>query len=146
MDLQTFFPYRLALLAERVSQATAQVYAQRFDLTRDEWRIVATLAGQSDLKTSDVIGRASLDKMRVSRAVQRLERRGLVARTADPDDGRGHLLRLSPEGRALHRRIVPMVKAREAFLLEALSEKEREALARSMDKVLERAEQLMQQG
>jgi DNA-binding MarR family transcriptional regulator len=146
MDLQTFFPYRLALLADRVSQATAQVYAERFDLARDEWRIVATLAGQGDLKTAEVIARTALDKMRVSRAAQRLESRGLVARTPDPDDGRGHLLRLSAEGRALHRRIVPMVKARESFLLDALSAKELDALQRSMDKVRERAEQLMQQG
>ena len=36
MELESFFPYRLALLADAVSRSMAQVYAERFDLTREE--------------------------------------------------------------------------------------------------------------
>ena len=34
MELHRFFPYRLARLAETVSQATAQVYRERYSLVR----------------------------------------------------------------------------------------------------------------
>ena len=45
MQLQQFLPYRLALLADAVSRSMAAVYHQRFELSRDEWRLLATLGG-----------------------------------------------------------------------------------------------------
>jgi DNA-binding MarR family transcriptional regulator len=146
MDLQQFFPYRLARLAEAVSQATAQVYSERFDLTRDEWRVLAALAEAGAVKTAQVLESTTLDKMRVSRALARMEKAELIERSPDPDDGRGQRVRLLPPGRALYRKIVPMVQAREAYLLEALEPAERAALDKAMDKVRERAVQLTRQG
>lgn len=146
MELQKFFPYRLARLAESVSLATAQVYAQRFNLTRDEWRILAALAHLGEVKTAQIMESSTLDKMRVSRAVARLERDGLVGRSPDPQDGRGHLVRMLPAGAALFKKIVPMVQARESFLLEALDADERDVLDRALEKIAERAQQLNRQG
>lgn len=146
MELNTFFPYRLARLAEVVSQATAQVYSERFGLMRDEWRIVAALAGQAAMKTTRLMECSTLDKMRVSRAIARLEANGLIVRTPDPEDGRAWLVELQPAGIALYKKIEPMVQAREEFLLSALSESERVAFSAAMDKVYSRAEQLVRQG
>ncbi|MFM2066634.1 MAG: hypothetical protein RLZZ584_1543 [Pseudomonadota bacterium] len=146
MDLQRFFPYRLAVLAEAVSLATAQVYNERFDLTRDEWRVLAALAERGEVKTAEVLAHTTLDKMRVSRALARMESSELVARAPDPADGRGQLVRLTAMGKALYRKVVPMVQAREQYLLEALEPAERELLGAAMDKVLERARQLARQG
>lgn len=146
MDLEQFFPYRLARAAETVSQALALIYNERFELTRDEWRVLAALAELREAKTTRVLESTSLDKMRVSRAVARLERDGLITRVGDPDDGRGHLLRLRPAGRTLYARIVPMAQAREAYLLEPLSVAERKLFLRALTLVQERAEQLARQG
>jgi DNA-binding MarR family transcriptional regulator len=141
MDLQRFFPYRLAVLADAVSRAVADVYEQRFDLGRDEWRVLAALA-QGPMKTGDVIAHTTLDKMQVSRAVARLEQHALMERETDEADRRARVLRLTPAGRALFRRIAPLAQAREAFLLEALDADERRALDRALDKLRERALQL----
>lgn len=146
MNLETFFPYRLAVLADTVSRSMAQVYAERFDLTRDEWRVLAALAERGTMKTVDLIAHTTLDKMPVSRAVTRLEGSGLVGRDQDPDDRRNHVLRLLPAGQALVRKIVPMVKAREDFLLAVLEPSERAMLDAALDKVLARARQLVEQG
>jgi DNA-binding MarR family transcriptional regulator len=149
MRLEDFVPYRLAVLAEGVSQCMAQVYRQRFGLTRDEWRVLAQLAASAAgdaIKTSEVIRRTTLDKMQVSRAVARLERDGLVERHGDPDDGRGWRLRPTAAGRALHAQVVPMVKAREQFLLEALSADERRVLDAALLKMQQRAEQMLRAG
>ncbi|MCU0929290.1 MAG: MarR family transcriptional regulator, partial [Burkholderiaceae bacterium] len=130
MDLQRFFPYRLAVLADAVSRAVADVYEQRFDLGRDEWRVLAALA-QGPMKTGDVIAHTTLDKMQVSRAVARLEGHGLVERELHADDRRARVLRLTPAGRALFRRIAPLAQAREAFLLDALDAARARATARA---------------
>ena len=53
LKLQSFFPYQLAVLAETVSRAMAQVYAERFELSRDEWRVVAALYENGAMKTTE---------------------------------------------------------------------------------------------
>jgi DNA-binding MarR family transcriptional regulator len=145
MDLQQFFPYRLAVLAEAVSRAIADVYGERFDLTRDEWRVLAALAC-GPMKTGDVIAHTTLDKMQVSRAVARLEGNGLIEREQVADDRRARVLRLTAAGRALFRRIAPLARARETFLLDALDADERRVLDRAIDKLRERARLLEQAG
>ena len=146
MNLQNFFPNRLAVLAEAVSRSVAQVYTERFDLTRDEWRVLAALAECGAMKTVDLIAHTTLDKMPVSRAVTRLEGSGLVAREQDPDDRRNHVLRLQPPGQALVRKIAPMVKAREDFLLAALEPPQRVLLDAALVRMLARARQLIERG
>lgn len=142
MDLDRFFPYRVAVLAEAVSRSVAQVYAERFELSRDEWRVLAALAQAGRMKMVRLVEHTTLDKMQVSRAVARLEAGALLGREPDPEDRRGWVLHLTAAGRALHRKIVPMVQAREAFLLEALDAAERAALEAALEKVLERARRL----
>jgi DNA-binding MarR family transcriptional regulator len=146
MQLETFFPYRLAVLAEQVSLATAQVYRERFALTRDEWRVLAALAHQGEIRAADVKDRTTLDKMQVSRALARLEAQGLVARAPDPDDGRASRVRLLAAGMALYRKIGPMVRAREEYLLSDLTPQERKVFSAAIDKVEVRARQLTRQG
>ena len=106
MQLDQFFPYRLAVLSDAVSHATALVYSSRYDLTRDEWRVLAALANKKQMKTAELIAHTTLDKMQVSRALARMVRDGLVERTTDADDRRGHRLRLLAEGESLYRKIV----------------------------------------
>jgi len=146
MNLSSFFPYRLAVLAEAVSQSVALVYGSRFALSREEWRVIAALADKGVMRNVHMVDCTTLDKMQVSRAVARLETKGMVAREPDPEDGRGHVLRILPAGRALVRKIVPMVLAREQFLLEDLDDAERAVLDRVLAKVLARARALGEQG
>ena len=138
MKLQQFMPYRLAVVAEAVSRAIADVYRERFGLTRDEWRVLAALAEAGEMKSRDAALQATLDKMQVSRAVAGLERAGLLARSEDPADRRNRILRLSPAGREMLDELLPMVEAREAELLAALAPAERRALDAALDRLLDR--------
>jgi DNA-binding MarR family transcriptional regulator len=139
MNLQAFMPYRLAVVSEAVSRSLAAVYAERFNLTRDEWRILAALAAGDDIKGAELGSLTTLDKMQVSRALTRMERDGLIERTPDEADRRNLIVRLRPAGRALYRKIVPMAQAREAYLVDGLDDDERAALGRALDKLLARA-------
>lgn len=145
-DLGRFFPYRLAVLAERVSLAVAQVYADRFDLGRAEWRVLAALGQNRSMAAKDIGPHSTLDKMQVSRAVAGLEEAGYVRREEDPADRRAKILSLTPAGRALFRRIVPLVSAREDYLLGDLSPEERAVLDRAMRSIEARADGLVERG
>ncbi len=146
LDLQRFFPYRLAVLAEDVSRTVAQLYTDRFDLTRQEWRVLAAVAANRQMAAKEIAEYSTLDKMSVSRAVAALEAKALIARAEDPTDRRNKLLTLTPSGRALYQKIVPLVRAREDYLLDALSPGERELLDGVLDKLASRARRLRQRG
>lgn len=141
--LGRFFPYRLAVLAERVSQAVASVYADRFDLTRAEWRVLAALAANGEMAAKEVGPYSTLDKMQVSRAVARLEDKGAIERREDAADRRAKILRLTAHGEALFRELFPLVADREAYILGALDPADRAALDRILDAVLARAGDLV---
>ncbi len=146
MDLHAFLPYRVTVLSETVSRAISAVYATRFDLTRDEWRILAALADPGEMRSTDATLYTTLDKMQVSRACARLESRALITRDEDPQDRRIRVLRLTAAGRALLKKLLPMVEAREQFLLEALGPDERRVLDAALAKLQARAEALARQG
>lgn len=146
MQLQQFLPYRLAVLADAVSRSMAAVYHQRFELSRDEWRLLAALAEGGRIQAAEAAQVTTLDKMQASRALRSLQARGLVDRRTDENDRRHVIVQLLPAGRALLRQLAPMVLAREAYLLEALDADERAVLDRALGKLLQRARALQQQG
>jgi DNA-binding MarR family transcriptional regulator len=145
MELSRFMPYRLAAAADAVSRALAAVYSERFGLSRDEWRVMAQLADVKELKATDLGLRTSLPKMQVSRAATRLERDGLIVRATDPADRRNLVMRLTAAGRALHRRIEPVVLERERDLMAALAPAERAAFATALPRIEAAACALQQQ-
>lgn len=135
LDLQRYFPYRLARLAEQVSLAVAEVYAERFSLTRQEWRVLAALGARAEIATKEFPRLTTLDKMHVSRAMAGLEARGIVRRTSDPNDRRERIVALTAAGRALYRKIVPLALEREARMLALLSPEEIDVLDRAVRKL-----------
>jgi DNA-binding MarR family transcriptional regulator len=144
--LTEFVPYRLAVLADLVSRALAQIYADRFDLTRHEWRVLAALAVHPSMLARDVAAYSALDKMSVSRAVATMEAKAYIVREDDPDDRRNKILRITRSGRALHEKIVPLVRAREDYMLGALTNADRQAFDRILSALTLRARELEERG
>lgn len=70
-----------------------QVDASTFPLAK------ALMCGQA-MRVSDLAARVDLDASTVSRQIKQLEDKLIVERTADPDDGRASLVRLTSHGEA----------------------------------------------
>lgn len=68
--------------------------------------------------------------------VARLERAGLVKRVPDPNDGRGVLVALTPEGKAAVNAAIEKHNENEHRMLAPLSEEERRALASGLRTLL----------
>ncbi|MCT1612849.1 MarR family winged helix-turn-helix transcriptional regulator [Corynebacterium sanguinis] len=71
-------------------------------ITHFEYQVLAILSESPErtLRMSDLAGRVESALPRLSQVVARLEKRGWVTRTPDPDDGRYTLASLSDEGMA----------------------------------------------
>lgn len=135
LHLDSFLPYRLNVLAKRISKELARRYQDQFGISIPEWRVIAILGRQQPLSSNDICDRSQMDKAKVSRAVAGLVERGLLARAVHPDDQR--LLRLSftAEGRALYDRVAPLALEWERQLLDCLTDPDRAALSALIGKL-----------
>ncbi|MFV3075179.1 MarR family winged helix-turn-helix transcriptional regulator [Niveispirillum fermenti] len=142
LDLDDFLPYRLNVLAKRVSRELARRYEEQFGISIPEWRVMAILGREQPLSSNDIVERSAMDKAKVSRAVTALVEAGLLSRSTHPSDQR--LLRLSftPAGRALYERIAPLALEWQRRWLDCLDEGELAQFKSLSAKLEERLEQL----
>jgi DNA-binding MarR family transcriptional regulator len=135
LDLERYLPFRLSVLANRVTRAVARAYSRSFHLSAPEWRTMAVLGRYGAMTANSVVERTAMDKVRVSRAVARLLAHGRVTRRTDPEDRRRAILDLTPEGRVIYAKVVPLVLSVERELLAELSAEERGALDQLLHKL-----------
>ncbi len=140
--LEEFLPYRLSILSNRISRAIAARYAETFNLTIPEWRIIAVLGRAEALSAKDIAEATEMDKVAVSRAVARLVAAKRVTARADRADARRQNLSLTREGESVYARIAPIALASERKLLAALDTGERAQLDALLDRLLSAARSL----
>lgn len=140
--LEDFLPYRLSLLSNTVSEGIAVTYRNDHDLSVTEWRVLAILGRFPGLTASAVIERGAMDKVSVSRAVSKLDEKGLVSRTALEEDRRCVTLKLSRPGMRLFEAVIPGAIAYEQRLLESLGTAERATLNSLLERLQEQAHRL----
>lgn len=132
MQLETFFPYRLAIAAEAFSRNLVAVYGQTYGLSREEWRLLFLLQGAGQVTSLDLSRRTTLDKVQVSRAAQRLEDKGLITREVSVGDRRLKDYTITPAGRALFAEAFAAVEARAGDILGRMKDRDRQALERGL--------------
>ncbi len=135
-SLDAFLPYRLAVLASRVSRDLSGTYGERFGLSVPEWRVMAHLAEGSNVSVRDIEARVDMEKSKVSRAAKRLEKRGLLARRPHPTDKRLIALSLTDQGTSVFNQIVPLALSFESELKSRLTASDRDHLDRITDILL----------
>jgi DNA-binding MarR family transcriptional regulator len=133
--LGDFLPYRLSVLSNKISQAIADGYEEKFQLSLSEWRVMAILGGEPELSAGEVAERTAMDKVAVSRAVKKLLDTGRIARTFSPEDKRRSVLTLSESGEDIYQQIVPIALGYEQKVLENLSQDEQTQLYGLLDKL-----------
>lgn len=141
-QLARFLPYQLSIASNAVSSLIAERYRKRFALKIPEWRVMAVLGdraaqtgGQAGITQRALTEATLMDKVAVNRAVKVLEDRGLVARVANPTDGRSQLLELTPDGRAIHAEVMPMALATERELFGGFTSAEEAALRQMLEQI-----------
>jgi DNA-binding MarR family transcriptional regulator len=114
------------------------MYADRYDLSVAEWRVMTAVGRVSGANANRVCEITAMDKVRVSRAVARLMKQGRLTRESDRADRRRAKLYLSESGRTVHNEIVPMARAYEAELLSTLDDGERVLLDSLLKRIADR--------
>lgn len=120
-DLAAFLPYQLAVLAGRVSREFSAIYKERYGIGVAEWRVIAHLSQTSEtVSVREICEKVELEKSKVSRAVARLQARGLVAKQINADDRRLVELKLTAQGRKMISELADLATEFEQALMNRL--------------------------
>jgi DNA-binding MarR family transcriptional regulator len=138
LRLDRFIPYRLSVLAAKVSQRLARAYEQAVGLQLPEARVMTVLGSFSPVSSNAVVQRTSMDKATVSRAVVRLLHLGLVTRIPDPRDRRLVILSFTPRGRRAYAKLCKTARAWESWFVAELAAGERARLMAALKRLTER--------
>ncbi|HEX2543835.1 MAG TPA: MarR family transcriptional regulator [Ramlibacter sp.] len=117
----------------------------RFGITRREWRVIARLAQEQELLSSELADRIQLDRARTSRAVSSLVAKKLVRRESGSADRRQAQLALTDSGRKLHEALFPLVCEINRGLLSPLSGAQAQQLQGMLTAMQQRAEAMVQE-
>lgn len=140
LELDEYLPYQVAVTGYMVSSRIIAEYNQKFGLKVAEWRIVVVLGEGKPLTQRALVDLTLLDKVTINRATKILEDRGVVERRAHDQDGRSHLLNLTPKGENVYAQLVPQALAAERRIERDLLPQERTELMRLLRKLQTAAE------
>jgi len=131
-------------LARRLQQAHSLLWSAMVseETTSPQFAVLNALEARPDIDQRTLSGLVHLDRSTIADLVARLVRRELVERVRDPADGRRNVLKLTAEGRRLHRKLVTRTARMNRVFLAPLDESERETLLRLAGRVAAAAEEL----
>jgi DNA-binding MarR family transcriptional regulator len=135
LKLEHFLPYKLSAVSNNISRIIAETYKNKFALSITEWRIMAVLGELPGSSADEVSLRTQVEKSLISRALQKLLKRELVARQVDATDRRRQNLTLTDAGKDIYNEIVPVSYEYESALVECFSDEEREQLNLLLNKL-----------
>lgn len=141
-DFPTFLILRLASTAKA---GLTRRYLDPFGISMPEWRLLALLARYSVLSFSEVTMGSSMDKGQVSRTLQSIHRKGLVKLNSVAPASRAKSsaisprieVAISPKGKALFQKILPIAREHQVQLINLLSPEERKVFHAVARRLLE---------
>ncbi len=134
-------PYQVTARISRVGQHVARRQEETFGLfglNRGEVGVLSALrvSGPDRLSPTQLFRGLMLSSAGMTSRLDRLERRGYVRRSPDPDDRRGVLIELTDEGKAVLDEAVAANTRLEREMLAGLDEREAEQLGILLRKLL----------
>ena len=121
-------PYRILLLARMLERETQMQLQEQFSLSLAEWRLLAIACAMGPCTASDIGGAGGIDRAEISRALRKLEPKGLLVREADPNHGKRLIISATAAGTELRERVVAERRRHFRELMEDIPPEERAVL------------------
>ena len=128
LDVHDFLTTLFSHTSNGLRRAITLPYAERFDLSVSEWRLLSVLAHAGSLPFPDLVAESAADKALVSRTLQLLAKRGLVKVLTPPVGRKGMVVSMTDEGQLLYEKVMPMAQRSQAAMILTLSAHERRTL------------------
>lgn len=123
---EDFLSLRLGRLTTLIQRQCTASYLEPSGLSLPQWRVLARLASRSSLEMRELTRISLMDKAAISRSVDTLIEKGYAERYTDPAHAKRRIVAISPAGRRVMRKVLPLAHKEQAALLRLLSPEERE--------------------
>ncbi len=133
--LETFLPYQVARLADRLLVKNSKLQVGSYSLTTQEWKVLSIIANYAPVTPAEIRRHSTQDKSTISWAIKRLRGRKFLSTTRVPGDGRTFRVSLSEAGWRYYARILPKARKLERDNLQVLTMTEATQLRRLMAKL-----------
>lgn len=124
LDLGNYLPYLINRVGFVLVENFTADALKNNALSIDMWRVLAALSNSGEQRQVDLSGMTSIDASTMSRLVSRLVRAGLATRSRSEKSSREVVVALSPKGRALVQRLIPIAVKLEETASAGLTTKE----------------------
>jgi len=121
--LKDYLPYLLNRAGARIATAFNED-VRPLGATLQIWRVLAALREQDGRRMGDLSETTSIDVSTLTRLVDGMEKKGLVARRRADQDARVVMLHVTAAGRRLTGRILPIAQRYERVALAGFDERE----------------------
>jgi len=121
--LNDYLPYLLNRAGARIATAFSEE-VRPLGATLQIWRVLAALREQDGRRMGDLSETTSIDVSTLTRLVDGMEKKGLVARRRAEQDARVVTLHVTAAGRRLIGRILPIAQRYERVALAGFDERE----------------------
>ena len=137
--------FRLLIRTFGLLERVMQPYFARFGISGAQWGVLrnlhrAELGGEPRLRLTDLSRRMLIRPPSVTGLLDRLERAGLIARSASDSDLRAKQVALTKKGRALVERVLVVHSRQQARVMSALTTDEQEQLDHMLGRLAEHLE------
>lgn len=110
-DIDAAVGFAIGRVAARLRIGLRRAFlAAGHDVTPEQWLVLYRLLENQGLTQCGLGERTIKDKTTITRILDRLEAKGLLARRRDSRDRRSQRIFLTPDGEALAQRVVPLVR------------------------------------
>ena len=133
---------RIQHLEKRIRKMLDDTLAE-FGLNVGEWAVLGSLrrAGEPSRRSPGQLAKSfGLTTGAMTNRLDKLEAASMIRRLPDPDDRRGVIVELLPEGREVWERAVGAQSAKEQFVASGLNERERKQLNALLRRMVHAAE------
>ena len=110
LDLGNYLPYLINRVGFALVESFTADALTPHGLSIAMWRVLAALSNRGEQRQIDLVDMTSIDASTMSRLVTRLVRMGLVTRSRSATSNREVVVELSPKGRVLVQRLIPIAK------------------------------------
>ena len=146
LKVNEFLTFHLLRLSSVAKASVARAYLEPSGLSVPEWRLLASVANYSPLPFSDITAMTTMDKGQVSRTLRSAQAKGLVETELVPAERRGLgeagstsisrvIVSITPAGRELYARVMPVAQSYQAGILNQMSVEERRVLLDVLQRV-----------
>ena len=137
LDLGNYLPYLLNRVGFAMVESFTSAALKQHDLSIDMWRVLAALSHNGAQRQIDLVEMTSIDASTMSRLVSRLVRMGLATRSRSQTSNREVVVVLSPKGRALMQKLIPIAVGLERKASAGLSASELAQIKRLLARMYE---------